>query len=203
MKLLRGLIVSMVIIFSGASAELVKVFGLKDQEFAELSDKKLNKYKLNENVIVSLQLLKTDAFDGYRHFEKNGGSDKGYIGIEFITPTMTNWVLTEDIDLRRFYGKNTVIKFMDENGLALILEIKDGGGKSAKICTLEKCSERIEGRTQLRVTRVNNTTTYKINEKALATDNATFGKLKRFEQGIYAVQGTNDVLTDLIFSEIK
>lgn len=212
MKKLGKLLLLVVLSISALNAvEFEKVFGLKDQEFAEVSDKKLNKYKVNDNLIVSLQLSKIEELDGYRHYSKNGGNNKGYINGEFITPKLKNWTFIEDIDLAMGYGgRDTILlKFIDESGFDLTstIKLRNGTVYTGNICSGDKCLEIRRGRYTIRVTFINNKFTFKINDTLLYSSKKRFGKLKKFEQILYSDGDLSDEpfdnLIDITLSEVK
>ena len=112
MKRLRTLFLLMILIVSTIDAStMVNIFGLKNQDFEDLTTKKINRYKINDNLMVSLKLLKSTQVDGYY---PEGG--RGSISLKFKRPAIKNWVYTTSI----YAGdgnKYSTMTFVDETGI--------------------------------------------------------------------------------------
>ena len=181
-------------------ASLTKVFGLKDQEFAEVAYNKLNRYKVNDNILVSLRLSKTDWLDGYRTFE----GTSGLFALTFKKPYLKNWVYIEDaFYFQRYESFTRYIKFIDENGLELKVTINSRDGD---ICAGDKCMPHAskDRRAQIKVIFANGHVTYYINDKKLYSSAKRFSKLKKITHDIACYNNGNvDNLVDVSLLEIK
>ena len=184
-------------------SELHKVFSLQDQEFADVTSKKLQKYKVNSNMIVSMQLDKIDFLDGYASLTQK---QIGFLKLTMIDANIKNWVLTEDLNLYSQYNRNTptYLKLIDENGLELKLTLNNDG----KICAGDRCTQRVGDwlRSTLKIVYVNNKVTFYINNKKLYSSSKRFSKLKYITQSFFTpnYSGTEyDTLVNMTLSEVK
>ena len=203
MKSLIKLLLLVVLSVSAVSgSELVKVFGLKDQEFAEVTVKKLNRYKINDNLMITIRLSKTDFLDGYKFSPNYGGKNAGYLAGKFKKAYLENWVYLVDADFftSPYYGKDrdSYITFTDENGLKMRIHMPINQVRIA-----DK-SININRRTSIKVVYTNKKLTVYVDERKLYSSSKRFGKLKLFEENFFD-KGDNkyDVLVDTTLLEVK
>ena len=173
-------------------SNLTNVFALKNQDFAELSSKKLNRYKMNDNFLFALKAAKVDRLDGYEVLHMNG---------MFKKAMLKNWVFTERAWL---YDTNKKLIFTDDAGLDLVIETQDSGDA---ICTGGQCINNVlKQQVRLKVVFVNKTLTVSVNDQKLYTSKKRFGKLKNLTQEFYqgsAGNSLNDILIDCKLMEVK
>ena len=192
------------------ASEISKVFSLQDQEFADVTSNKLQKYKINENLILSMKMSKVDYLDGYQGLSKPSKyNSSNFLKAVFINPYLKNWVYNEAITLNMgdsyFYREKnpSSLKFYDENGMVLSLNFKAG-----KICAGDKClSSGFKGYRafNIKIVNVNGTITFSVNDKKIYSSKKRFSKLKSIEHTFFAYtsDGISDTLADFTLSEIK
>jgi len=151
-----------------SGSELEKVFGLKDQEFAEVTVNKLNKYKMSDNLIFGMQMSKIDSYDGY------GGK---YWNMIFKKPSFTDWAFIEKIWL---YGDMNQLTFTDENGLELIITVKSDDIAAGDRITNSSVADRKQ--VLLKVLFINHRYTVYVNGDKLYSSKKRFSKLKSINQ---------------------
>lgn len=187
MKILGRLLLLAVLSVSALNgATINKVFGLKDKSYAEVTSKKLNKYKISDNFIFGMTMSKVDKYDGYKGTLING---------MFKNHKLKNWVFVEKAFMK---GSNQQLTFTDENGLNLTIDVvysHDG------ICAGDQCFKGIAKRklVEMKVLFTNNTYKVYVNDKKLYSSKKRFGTLKSFSQTFHK----EDVLIDISLSEIK
>ncbi len=186
-----------VIVLNGSTVE--KVFGLKDQEFTEVSKDKLNRYKVNDNLIVSMQLVNNNGNGYYYSGNKPAG---GLFQIKLLKHGLKNWIINENMTFSCTSKTDSYLRFIDNNGLSIDIKFKnynilidgkkinDNGSNNKK--------------TILKVLFVNNKLSIYENDKKIYTESKRFSNLIRIEQ-IFNEHGQDyrDILYDFILSEIK
>jgi len=188
-KLLLAVALS-VSVANGATLE--KVFGLKDQDFAEVTVNKLNKYKISDNLIFGMQMSKVDKFDGYQG---------KYWNTTFKKPYLKNWVF---IEKAWFFANKNQMTFTDENGLELTIRIKKYNVSAGDRITNKDTA--YQKQVMIKVLFVNNTYTVYVNDDKLYSSKKRFSKLKSINQKMRydgIGRNTTDTLIDITLSEIK
>lgn len=194
----------MVILSVGAlnASSMVKVFALQDYEYANVTTKKIQKYNIDNNLILSMKVFKVETLDGYEGYTEKDTFIKGV----FIKPTLKNWVLTMDINANLYAYRDwpRILKITDENGLALSMNINHG-----KLCAGDMCTEADSDAKNVRITvkviYANNKVTFYVGNNKLYSSKKRFSKLKSFEYDFHHNNNNTkiDTLVDIVISEIK
>jgi len=175
------------------ASSVVSVFGLKDQDFAELEAGTLNRYKINDNLMISTNLGKTDKMDGYFF---NSYRIAGFFEGKFKKPVLDNWAYTVDL----FFDQSNVplqkITFMDENGLTFDLKYRPFDPFIIK----NKKFSRATQRTKIKIVFINGTVTYYVNDKKLNSVSQRFGKLKSFRQEL---SSESNIMLDMHLQKLE
>lgn len=171
-------------IASNAST-LEKAFGLQDKAYADVTKDKLNRYKINDNLLLSLQVSKVDKYDGYQG---------KYLKAQFKKPSLTNWTFIETIWI---YSYSNNLIFTDINGLTLTIRTK-----SSNIYTEDKHTTDNEANgklVELKVVYVKGVYSVYVNSQKLYKGKKRFGALKSITQHLFKA----DIVIDINLMEIK
>lgn len=182
------------------ASEMINIFGLKNQDFAEVSSKKLNRYKINDNLMINIKLDKTDEQDGYMS-KKSIGTIEGV----FKAPILDNWVYTSELFLASNYKGFITLK--DETGSEILFSYGTGENRYYDIRFYAGQDKRIEGKVnnnfKFKVLYINGKVTCHLDNKKIYTSPKRFGKLKSFTQQVRSNGEKKDILLDLNLQEIK
>lgn len=185
-------------------AELVKVFGLKDQNFAEVTSTKVNKYQISENLIATIKLNKDEKNEAYKYINKSD-SNEGLFELTWFDDYPSQWIFNEDVILAGDDKADRVLKFVDINGLAVSMKIdnKDYRLDRVVISIDNDVKYKQKGdnhRLSFEVMGKPNTLHIKIGESAFTIHKKGFSKLKYIQQGFFDYNNNEygqDVLVDM------
>lgn len=187
-----------------SQAEIVKVFNLKDNIYANVTDKKANRYKINDNLMLTMQLNKTASLDGYRT-ESIIKSNLGYFELKVKNKKINNWVCTIDFN---FNGEsdnpNRQLIFTDDGGLSIPITYNSSGKNKIKIGEHEWGIS--PGRLLLKVVRTNDQISYYLNDKKFHIEKKRFGNIRSISHNFSSYDKRirfADVLVNVTLSEIK
>lgn len=191
-RLVKLLLIVILSVGVANASEVVKVFGLKDKFYAEVTNKKINRYKINDNLILSIKALKVDRYDGY-----DGGKsgDGCFVEGRFKKPNLKNWVYETKLYVSSVSSFKII--FTDEMGLTLEINRK---GKQVSVENKKRGSREGHGLINIKAIYTNGTLSVYVDGVKFYSSKKRFGLLKSFYQPIHYYDTT---LIDINLSGIK